>query len=141
MRGPCGWLALNLLLKGQYVQAEPLAKEAVAITDKEQPEDPGHFYWLGLLGAVLLGQQRFSEAEPLLLQSYEAQKNGQATYFVENVNISEVGGWIVRFYDTTKQPEKARAWREKLGFPPGSKGLWTFEQDQAELVPLPRELP
>ena len=29
--------------------------------------------------------------------------------------LAEMGERVVRFYEMTKQPEKARAWREKLG--------------------------
>jgi serine/threonine protein kinase len=109
-----GWLALILLLGGRYDEAEPLAREAVAVTQKEQPNDPGRSYYLSILGAVLLGQQRYAEAEPLLLNSYEVLKKGEAVYHIGKLAIAEAGERVVRLYDETNQPEKAREWREKL---------------------------
>src|SRR5262249_41180472 len=55
-----GWLAQNLLLQQRYDEAEPVAREAVAT--RVSDEDRG-LYWVSLLGAVLLGQQKYTEAE------------------------------------------------------------------------------
>jgi tetratricopeptide (TPR) repeat protein len=109
-----GWLARTLFMKGQCVEAESLARKAVEITEEEQPNDPSRFYWGSLLGAILLGQQRYAEAEPLLLQGYETLMKGEAVYHVEKFRVIEAGDWIVRFYYKTNQPEKAREWREKI---------------------------
>src|SRR5262249_51139009 len=66
----CGWLARTLLLKKQYDAAEPFAQEAVEFWEKEKPDNYRRFYWVSLLGAVLFGQEKYVEAEPLLLQGY-----------------------------------------------------------------------
>jgi tetratricopeptide (TPR) repeat protein len=110
-----GWLARNLLLQEQYTAAEPLAREAVAIFARQPPEDSRRFYWVSLLGAVLLGQQRYAEAEPLLLQGYEGMKQREAALPAnERRRLTEAGERVVRFYEVTNQTEKARLWREKL---------------------------
>jgi tetratricopeptide (TPR) repeat protein len=108
-----GWLARTLLLKKQYTAAEPLAREAAAIFEKERPDDQRRFYWMSLLGGVMLAQQKYAEAEPLLLQGYEGM-NQRAPGSVRRVRLPEVGERVVRFYEATNQPEKARIWREKL---------------------------
>lgn len=71
-------------------------------------------YGESLLGAVLLGQQRYAEAEPLILQGYEGVKRREADQHFTELDIIEAGERVVRFYEVTNQPEKARAWREKL---------------------------
>ena len=70
---------------------------------------------MSLLGEALLDQQKYAAAEPLLLQGFDRLRSRQA-------KMPPHGGpWptdaaerIVRFYETTNQPDKAREWREKL---------------------------
>jgi len=110
-----GWLALNLLLQQHYAEAEPHARQAVAIFAKQRPDDPRRFYWVSLLGDVLRGQQKYAEAEPLLLQGYEGMKQREAIMHAnERRRLAEAGERVVRFYEITQQPEKARVWRKKV---------------------------
>ncbi|HZV03914.1 MAG TPA: serine/threonine-protein kinase [Gemmataceae bacterium] len=113
-----GYLAVNLLLQGRYDEAEPLAREAVA---KSQIGDAKHYYWVSALGAVLLGQQKYAESEPLLLQGYKGmEQDGLADHVAMRKRMTEVAGRIVRLYELTNQTEKARVWREKLKSAPHS---------------------
>jgi tetratricopeptide (TPR) repeat protein len=110
-----GWRALNLLLQQQYATAEPLAREAVAIFEKRRPDDPRRFYWVSVLGDVLLGQKKYHEAETLLLQGYEGMKRREARILApEKRLLVEAGDRIVHCYEATRQTEKARMWRAKL---------------------------
>jgi tetratricopeptide (TPR) repeat protein len=110
-----GWLARNLLLQKRYAEAEPIAREAVAIHEKEAPDDPEGFYFVSILGAVLCGQKNYTEAESLLLQGYEGMKRREALLqAVWKRRMAEPGERVVRFYEATNQPEKACVWREKL---------------------------
>jgi serine/threonine protein kinase/tetratricopeptide (TPR) repeat protein len=106
-----GLMALNLLLQERYDDAEPFAREAVAMNRTAHNQFP---YWVSVLGAVLLGQKKYAEAEPILLKGYEGAKKQAEVHLVMKKRTAEVGGWIVRLYEATDQPEKARAWREKL---------------------------
>jgi serine/threonine protein kinase len=107
-----GWLALNLSLQKRYDEAEPLTREAVAIN---QNEEHRRFYWVSVWGAILLGQKKYAEAEPLLLKGYEEMKRREAILRGEDRRLmSEAGERVVRFYEVINQPEKARQWREKL---------------------------
>jgi tetratricopeptide (TPR) repeat protein len=106
-----GFLALNLLLQGRYDEAEPIAREAVAM--KRTPAEPKFPYWVSVLGAVFLGQKKYAEAEPLLLKGYEGMKQAPLDLIARRLS-TEVAGWIVRLYEETNEPEKAREWREKL---------------------------
>ena len=110
-----GWLARNLLLQERYAEAEPIARESVAISEKERAEAPQGFYCVSILGAVLCGQSNYTEAEPLLLQGYEGMKRQQALLqAVWKRRMGEAGQRVVHFYEVTNQPEKARQWRKKL---------------------------
>jgi hypothetical protein len=117
-----GWQALNLLLRQQYAEAEPLVREAVTSFEQHRFNDANaarRFYWVSLLGAVLSGQERYAEAEPLLLEGYEGMKQREAIMHAsERRRLAEAGERIVRFYETTGQPEQASAWREKLDAAP-----------------------
>src|SRR5262249_16597490 len=107
-----GWLALNLSLQQRYDEAEPLAREAVAMN---QDYEPRRFYWRSVLGAILVGQQKFEEAEPLLLKGYEGIKEREATLRGdERYRLIEARERLVRYYEITNQPEKAREWRQKV---------------------------
>jgi tetratricopeptide (TPR) repeat protein len=105
-----GFLAMNLLLQERYDEAEPFAREAVALN---AIEDRKYHYWVSGLGAILLGQGKYPEAEPLLLRGYEGIKRTADGHPVIERRLTEVTGWLVRLYEVTNQPEKARAWREK----------------------------
>jgi hypothetical protein len=102
---------LNLLLQGRYDEAEPIAREAVAMNRTGDFKFP---YWVSIWGAVLLGQGKYAEAEPLLLKGYEGMTQVEVLGPLQRRMKADVGRWIVRLYEATNQPEKARAWREKL---------------------------
>jgi tetratricopeptide (TPR) repeat protein len=109
-----GWLALSRHLQHRDGEAEAYIREALAFYQKEFPQMPRTFYWESVLGAVLLGQQRYAEAEPHLLQGYEGIQRQGATHHSEPLELIEAAERVVRYYEATNQPEQARAWREKL---------------------------
>jgi hypothetical protein len=72
-----------------------------------------------VLGAALLGQKKYADAEPLLLQGYGGMRqleNGMPEGERRRL-LTDAVERVVRFYEVTEQPEKARAWREKLAAP------------------------
>jgi eukaryotic-like serine/threonine-protein kinase len=110
-----GWLARNLLLQERFAEAEPIAREAIAVYEKERPKDPTRFYFVSILGAVLCGQKSYDQAEPLLLQGYEGMKQQETLLLaIWKRRMGETGERVVHFYEVTNQLEKARAWRERL---------------------------
>jgi serine/threonine protein kinase/tetratricopeptide (TPR) repeat protein len=112
-----GFLAANMLMQEKYVAAESFARQALAM--KQTGETKAH-YWECVLGAALLGQKRFAEAEKSLLQGCEGMKQQEAIHPAVRRRIAESRGWIVRLYEETNQQTKAAAWREKLkGLAPG----------------------
>jgi hypothetical protein len=69
------------------------------------------------LGRALLGQGKYAEAEPLIVQGFEGMKFRAATIPepVKIAHLSEAAGRVVQLYKVWGKPEKARAWAEKLG--------------------------
>jgi tetratricopeptide (TPR) repeat protein/tRNA A-37 threonylcarbamoyl transferase component Bud32 len=107
--------ALTLLRLQAWTSAEPLLRECLAIRDAKAPEDWTTFNTKSLLGAALLGQQRFDEAKPLLLDGYRGMKEREATIPAEAaVRIPEALERLVRFYEATGEPTEAAAWRAEL---------------------------
>ena len=66
--------AKALLDAGKYDEAEPVARECLALREKEIPDDWRTFNARSMLGGSLLGQKKYAEAEPLLLSGYEGMK-------------------------------------------------------------------
>jgi hypothetical protein len=111
-----GWVLTDL---ERPAEAEPLLREAIAIREKALP--PGQWriaYSRMLLGSALLGQKRFREAEPLVVDGYEAMAANKETppqwtrQALQNV---------VRLYDTwdaaernTGKAAQAAEWRSRL---------------------------
>jgi hypothetical protein len=49
------------------------------------------------------------------VQGYEGMKQNEATMHGNwRRRLAEAGERVVRFYEVTNQPDKARLWREKL---------------------------
>jgi serine/threonine protein kinase len=112
------YLSLNLQLQNRPAEAEPLAREALARYEGSQARDLEWqlSYFTSLLGGALLGQKKYADAEPLLLQGYSGMKDAQATMVVPfYFRLTDAGERVVRYYEVTNQPEKAREWREKVG--------------------------
>jgi serine/threonine protein kinase/regulator of sirC expression with transglutaminase-like and TPR domain len=116
---PPGWLAqlgLTLLESQSCAAAESVLRESLAILEKQLPESWLRFHTASLLGGALLGQQKYAEAEPLLLHGYEGlkQRENQIAEGYKDIRLAEAAERLVRLYEATDQPEKARAWREKV---------------------------
>jgi tRNA A-37 threonylcarbamoyl transferase component Bud32 len=111
------YLSQNLLLQNRPTEAEPLAREALALYERSQATDRELLlsYLTSLLGGALLRQQKYADAEPLLLRGYAGVKDALATVPAPFCfRLREAGEWVVRYYEETNQPEKAREWRARL---------------------------
>lgn len=108
-----GWFLIVCNLDA-YVEAEPILRESLAIRERLQPEDWSTFNVRSILGEAILGQQRFAEAEPLLLSAYEGMKARENTIPKEaKIRLRDAKERIVRLYDFWEKPDLAKAWRQK----------------------------
>ena len=73
------------------------------------------FETLALLGASLLSQSKFAEAEPLLLEGYNGMNARDAKSMVPlQIRLAEAGARIIMLYDAWGKKDKADQWRKRL---------------------------
>src|SRR5262249_3692982 len=66
------------LAASQWTKAETTARECLDLRTKKQPDDWWRFHTMSQLGAALAGQQKYAEAESLMIQGYEGLKSREA---------------------------------------------------------------
>jgi tetratricopeptide (TPR) repeat protein len=108
-------LALTLALGHQLDQAEPLARECLAIRERLLPDDPHTFNSRSLLGDILLGQGKFQEAGPLLAASYEGLRRQQEhTPVAGKASLEEALVRLVRFSQTAGDADQTARWQAEF---------------------------
>jgi serine/threonine protein kinase/tetratricopeptide (TPR) repeat protein len=105
----------RLLQSGRFVEAEPEARTCFAIHEKFIPDDWRTFDAKSMLGGSLLGQKKYTEAEPLLLSGYAGMKEREDKIPpAGKVRQKEALHRIVQLYEATGQAEKAAEWQQQL---------------------------
>jgi hypothetical protein len=105
-----------LILQKDYLEAETLLRESLSIRQKNEPESWFTFEAQSLLGGALMGQQRYAEAEPVMLLGYEGLK-GRAPKLRPpdaEAGLREAQDRLVQLYDAWGRPDEAAKWRERL---------------------------
>jgi hypothetical protein len=73
-------------------------------------------YTKSLLGGSLLGQNKYAEAEPLLLAGYEGMMQREETIpVIGKVRLTEAIERLVQLYEAWGQLEKVAEWKARLG--------------------------
>jgi hypothetical protein len=72
---------------------------------------------MSLLGGALLGQGKYAEAEPLVIEGYEGIKARAARIPAPSrtPRLSEAAERLVRLYESWGKAGQATAWKAKLG--------------------------
>jgi len=113
--GALAMLANARLREGKYVEAEGLARECLAIRERNIPDDWRTFNARSMLGGSLLGQKKYAEAEPLLLSGYEGMRQREARIPLEGKpRLTETLQRLVQLYEATDRPDQAGQWKRKL---------------------------
>jgi serine/threonine protein kinase/tetratricopeptide (TPR) repeat protein len=109
-------LASLLNRAGQAAEAEPLARECLAIREKQIPDDWRAFNARSLLGESLMAQQKYVEAEPLLVSGFDGirQRSASATSGAVKPRLKEASQRVIRLYEETNRPEQAAEWKAKM---------------------------
>jgi hypothetical protein len=104
-----------LLAQNKPTEAEAVLRPCLSIRQKMQPDEWGAFNVQSMLGGALLGQKKYTEAEPLLLQGYQGMKDREAKIPPQGkANLDEALQRLVQLYEATGDKDKADAWRKKL---------------------------
>jgi eukaryotic-like serine/threonine-protein kinase len=108
-------LTLNLLEQKKYRDAELCARYSLAILAKKEPGIWTTFRAQSLVGAALLGQKKYADAEPLLLQSCEGMKECAAKIPADaRIQLIQALERPGQLYEAWGMPEKAAEWQKKL---------------------------
>jgi len=100
-------LAQAYVSQGKFADSEPLAREMVALDQKNQLDDWQRFRAESLLGASLAGQKKYGEAEPLLLEGYQgmlARKDRIGA--PDRYPLQLAHQWLVQLYKDWGKPQK-----------------------------------
>jgi eukaryotic-like serine/threonine-protein kinase len=105
----------TLLEVKAYVAAEPLLRESLSFGEKETDQAWDIHQARSLLGAALLGQHKYADAEPLLVQGYEGMKERAAKLGADDPRgLTTALERIVQLYDAWDRKDQADQWRRKL---------------------------
>jgi hypothetical protein len=108
-------LAMSQLQQHQFEAAEKNCRECLTLREKHFPDHWVLFNTRSLLGACLLGQKKYAEAEPLLLAGYAGMKAREPTIpAAAQVRLAEAVERLVQLYEVTGAKEKTEQWRETL---------------------------
>ena len=110
---------LTLLRAKAFAEAEPLLRESLAVRETVRPDGWGTFDTRSALGGALLGQQRYKDAEPLLLAGYTGMKQRQSSIPPPaRARLTEALDRLIDLYTATDQPDEAQKWRtERATYP------------------------
>ena len=90
-------------------------REALGNWEAASPASWRRYYGQALVGASLSGQERYAEAEPLLLSGYQGLRERQSAIPAGSRRVvNEAGQRVAQLYRDWGQPEKAREWEETL---------------------------
>jgi tetratricopeptide (TPR) repeat protein len=114
--GQLAGLGWNLLRQQKGGEAEAVLRPCLAIRQEKQGDAWTTFETQAMLGATLLVQKKYAEAEPLLLQGFEGMKpRVMKTSSPEGrQSLARTLEWLVRLYEETGQKKRAEAWRTQL---------------------------
>lgn len=95
-------IGVSLLYLESWDDAEPVIREALAIRTAQEPDGWSTFNTKSMLGGVLLGQKKYAEAEPLLLEGYHGLKHHahEIPPDTKDLRISESLQRLARLYTT-----------------------------------------
>ncbi|MCG8649243.1 MAG: serine/threonine-protein kinase [Pirellulales bacterium] len=105
----------HLLKQGRFRDAEPVCTECLEIYRSETPNQWTHYHAMTLLGEALARQQKFPEAEALLLEGYRGLADGldQVPDYT-TIEPAELIETIIRLYDGWTKIGPREHWKGKL---------------------------
>ncbi len=112
------FLALSawiMLEEGKYQEAEAVTRQSLAIRLKLRPDDWSTHHARHMLGAALAFQNRFQEAEPLLIEGYRGMKARAAS--MPEFHIPRIGEGvqrIMRIYERLDRPAEVAKWQKEF---------------------------
>src|SRR5205085_526974 len=96
------------LAVGKHDKAETLLRESLVIRQDRQSDAWTTFNTQSMLGAALLGQKKYADAEPLLLASYDGLRDRQAKLppQVKDLRLQEAMGRLAELFEATRDKKE-----------------------------------
>jgi eukaryotic-like serine/threonine-protein kinase len=110
----------DLIRQGKYAEAEQTLRECLKLIEKNSSYVRRFAFRNDvLLGASMLGQKKYAEAEPLLVHGYEGRKKRAEARAAGYTPLDrryqiEALGWLVQLYEERGKPDEAAKWRKEL---------------------------
>jgi tetratricopeptide (TPR) repeat protein len=102
------------LRQHRYSEAEAALREGLEGGGKNAPVPWQRYEMQSMLGASLVAQARFEEAEPLLLSAYQALTLHQHEIpWASRSTAEQTNHRIIKLYQSWGKPDKAEAWRRE----------------------------
>ena len=106
----------DLLDDGNFAEAEPLARECLALRKNEIPDDWRSFNARVLLGRALLGLKKYAEAEPLLLTGYKGmEQRAEKMPAKGRAHLKETLQSLVQLYEQDEPANQRYRMEEEIG--------------------------
>jgi hypothetical protein len=109
-------LGLALLRHRDFAESASFLRLYLDLAAKKQPDSWRRYSVVSALGACLLGQKKYAQAEPLLLKGeaglQELQEKIPAAF--RQTQRAESLERLVQFYEETGKPHEAAKWRKEL---------------------------
>jgi hypothetical protein len=113
--GQLALFGLHLIRQKKDTEAEAVLRNCLAIRRQKEPEAWTTFNTLSLLGGALARQQKYADAEPLLLQGYQGLKERAAKIPAQGkARLTEAPERLVQLYEAWGKPDDAARWRQEL---------------------------
>jgi tetratricopeptide (TPR) repeat protein len=111
-----------LLAAKEHVAGEGLLREVLALREKAQPGNWLTFYTRSLLGGALLGQQKYTEADPLLVSGYEGMKLQEKMIPGQGAScIPAALDRLIELYTAMSRPDEVKKWQTERAKYPAAK--------------------
>jgi tetratricopeptide (TPR) repeat protein len=108
-------LAALYIKTDNYAAAEPLLREALNTHKKSSTDTWVRYDCQSLLGASLVGQRKYAEAESVLISGYRGMLQRKTTIpWERRLAVNDAAEWILQLYESWGKPDKAAEWREKV---------------------------
>jgi len=102
----------NLLRQKKWNDAEYVLRAALAVATEKAPGSWMTFNITSMLGGAMLGQERYGEAEPLLLKGHDGLKNlGDKVPPQVKASGKEAAERLVKLYETVGKKDEAAKWK------------------------------
>jgi hypothetical protein len=104
-----------LLKHRQPSVAETYLRECLAICEEKLSDDWLLFVTKSRLGEALAGQNKFEDAQPLLIEGYEGLKESRSKQpSVVGPHLTRAAERLVDLYTSWDKPDEAEKWRSQL---------------------------